>query len=153
MQIEQVNGKPSFKQLKGIMLSGMYRNPSEAQNVQRVVDSIQSNRIFQDIFASKDGYIVLDKSVATKNPISADITHFFKNTLSITFKIKQGFLSKLFSAGRPPILFNLINVEDSKCDFYGKQFNGDIEDNFNFAIRNYNEDDFGNYVMNKRTLS
>ena len=51
MNIQPMNGDTTFKQLKGIRLTGEYRTAYEARNVNRIVKSIQSNKIFQDIFS------------------------------------------------------------------------------------------------------
>ena len=151
MQVKKIDDHTTFKQLKGIQLAGEYRSKLQADNVSRIIDSIRSNQVFQDIFSRRDGYIVLDKSKKTYNAYGANISHHFKNTLSIYFDIPQkGFFTKLLRAGRAPLIFNLINVSDHRCDWNEKELNGDIEDQFNSAIRSYNEEDFDNLVNSIR---
>lgn len=145
MQIERSEKQPVFKQLKGIRLMGMYRKSFEAENVKRVIDSIQSNKIFEDIFQKRDGYIVLDKRIQNFNNYSANKSQTINNSLSIYFDIKQGFFSRLLSAGRPLMLFKLFETSDYKSSWEGKVFDGNLEDRFNEAIRNYDENDFIDY--------
>lgn len=150
MNVQPTNNVTTFKQLKGIRLTGEYAKPFEARNVDRIVDSIHSNRIFQDMFSKRDGYIILDKQHKTLNNYAANVAHTIENSLSISFDLKLGFWGRLLSAGRPPMLFKLINVEDYKCSWEGKGFDGNIEDKFNNAIRHYDENQLNDYTNSLR---
>ena len=146
MNIQPMNGDTTFKQLKGIRLTGEYRTAYEARNVNRIVKSIQSNKIFQDIFSRRDGYIVLDKQSKTYNSYAANVAHAIESSLSICFDLDLGFWSRLLSAGRSPMLFKLIQANDYQCRWDGIKFKGNIEDKFNNAIRYYDANQFNDDV-------
>ena len=150
MNIQTTNNDTTFKQLKGIRLTGEYRKPFERENVDRLVNSIQSNEIFQNMFSKRDGYIVLDKKFKTFNNYVANVSHVIENSLSIYFDLKQGFFSRLLSAGRPPKLFKLIKVDDYKCSWDGQDFDGNVDDKFNCAIRDYSENQLDNFTNSLR---
>ena len=141
-----MNGDTTFKQLKGIRLTGEYRTAYEARNVNRIVKSIQSNKIFQDIFSRRDCYIVLDKQSKTYNSYAANVAHAIESSLSICFDLDLGFWSRLLSAGRSPMLFKLIQANDYQCRWDGIKFKGNIEDKFNNAIRYYDANQFNDDV-------
>ncbi len=150
MKIQAINNDTSFKQLKGIRLAGEYRKAFETENVARLMNSIESNEIFHDIFAKRDGYIVLDKQIKTFNNYAANVSHVIENSLSIYFDLKQGFFSRLLSAGRPPKLFKLIQVEDYKCSWDGKDFDRNIDDEFDYAVKHYDESQFDDFTNSLR---
>ena len=153
MNIQTTNNNTTFQQLKAIRLRGEYRKAFEAENVEKLVNSIQSNVIFRDMFSKRDGYIVLDKQVKTFNNYAANVSHAIENSLSIYFDLKQGFFSRLLSAGRPPRLFKLIKVDDYKCSWEGKNFDGNIDDRFDYAIRHYDENQLYDYTNTLRTAN
>ena len=66
--------------------------------------------------------------------------------MSIYFDLKQGFFYRLLSAGRPPKLFKLIKVDDYNCSWDRKDFDGNIDDKFNCAIRDYSENQLDNFT-------
>ena len=134
MNIQTTNNNTTFQQLKAIRLRGEYRKAFEAENVEKLVNSIQSNVIFRDMFSKRDGYIVLDKQVKTFNNYAANV-------------------SRLLSAGRPPRLFKLIKVDDYKCSWEGKNFDGNIDDRFDYAIRHYDENQLNDYTNTLRTAN
>ena len=67
--------------------------------------------------------------------------------------VEHDLQTRLLSAGRPPRLFKLIKVDDYKCSWEGKKFDGNIDDKFDYAIRHYDENQLNDYTNTLRTAN
>ena len=150
MQIRKVNNnyQPAFGSLKGVIIGKNYQSFVGNKGVQRTLKAINSNRFFDAMFQTKNGYITIDREVERFDEYSASSSRVVKNTLGILFEPeKQGFFSRLLNALKPHKKFDLIEEFDVDCAWDGLEINEyKLMNRFLSKIRNYDEYDFDNLV-------
>lgn len=150
MQIRKVNNsyQPNFGMLKGVIIGENYKSFVGNEGVQRTLNAINSNKIFDEMFQSKNGYIKIDRKEETFNEFSAASSRVVKNTLGLLFKPeKQGFFSRLLNAIKPNKKVDIIEESEIDCAWEGLEIDEyNLMNRFLSQIRNYNEYDLDNCV-------
>jgi len=151
MQIRKVNNnnyQPTFGILKGVIIGKNYKSFVGNEGVQRTLKTINSNKFFDAMFQSKNGYITIDRDVERFNEYTAASGRVVKNTLGIFFEPeKQGFFSRLLNALKPHKKFDIIEESEIDCAWDGLEIDEyKLMNRFLSQIRNFNEYNLDNFV-------
>ena len=83
--------RPNFGKLKGVIIGKDYKSFIENKDVQRTLKAINSNKFFDELFQSKNGYITIDDQKTSHRQYSADSYHVLKYSLGIFFEPKTSY--------------------------------------------------------------